>query len=96
MMFEINQIQQCGEPGIGEYSNVPELKAQWFYRFLHETYVWHTLGLGALLYMLGGFPYVAWGMVYTFVICLLDCSHKTVTSFIYLKTKLSKLYFWSI
>ncbi|KAI3806900.1 hypothetical protein L1987_22818 [Smallanthus sonchifolius] len=53
---------KCGEPGIGEYSNVPELKAQWFYRFLHDTYVWHTIGLGAILYMLGGFPYVAWGM----------------------------------
>ncbi|KAI7743864.1 hypothetical protein M8C21_030313, partial [Ambrosia artemisiifolia] len=53
---------KCGEPGIGEYSNVPELKAQWFYRFLHDTYVWHTIALGALLYMLGGFPYLAWGM----------------------------------
>lgn len=25
-----------------EYSNDPELKAQPFYRFLRDTYVWHT------------------------------------------------------
>ncbi|XP_076888049.1 delta-9 acyl-lipid desaturase 2-like [Bidens hawaiensis] len=53
---------KCGESKSGQYSNVPELKAQWFYRFLHDTYVWHTIGLGTLLYVLGGFPYLAWGM----------------------------------
>ncbi|KAL8226138.1 hypothetical protein R6Q57_018695 [Mikania cordata] len=53
---------KCGESKSGQYSNVPELKAQWFYRFLHDTYVWHTIGLGAVLYMLGGLPYLAWGM----------------------------------
>ncbi|KAD6118712.1 hypothetical protein E3N88_09983 [Mikania micrantha] len=53
---------KCGEPEIGVYSNVPELKAQWFYRFLHDTYVWHIIGLGVLLYLVGGYPYLAWGM----------------------------------
>lgn len=53
---------KCGESRSGEHTNVPELKAQWFYRFLHETYVFHTIGLAALLYQLGGFPYLAWGM----------------------------------
>ncbi|KAD6118713.1 hypothetical protein R6Q59_023599 [Mikania micrantha] len=50
------------KPEIGVYSNVPELKAQWFYRFLHDTYVWHIIGLGVLLYFVGGYPYLAWGM----------------------------------
>ncbi|KAK9066069.1 hypothetical protein SSX86_015471 [Deinandra increscens subsp. villosa] len=53
---------KCGESGTGEYSNVPELQSQWFYRFLHQTYFWHTIGLGTILYLLGGFPYLAWGM----------------------------------
>ncbi|KAL8226139.1 hypothetical protein R6Q57_018696 [Mikania cordata] len=53
---------KCGEPEIGVYSNVPELKAQPFYRFLHDTYVWHIIGLGVLLYLAGGYPYLAWGM----------------------------------
>ncbi|XP_076902796.1 delta-9 acyl-lipid desaturase 1-like [Bidens hawaiensis] len=46
----------------GEYSNVPELKAQWFYMFLHETYFWHPTALGVLLYFYGGFPYLVWGL----------------------------------
>nr|XP_043635918.1 delta-9 acyl-lipid desaturase 1-like [Erigeron canadensis] len=53
---------KCGESRSGEFSNVPELKAQWFYRFLHETYMGHLLGLSALLYLYGGLPYLAWGM----------------------------------
>nr|XP_043634783.1 acyl-CoA C20 Delta5-desaturase-like [Erigeron canadensis] len=51
-----------GESKIAEYANVPELKAQWFYRFLHDTYVFQIALLGAILYMLGGFPWLAWGM----------------------------------
>ncbi|GKB89552.1 fatty acid desaturase, type 1 protein [Tanacetum coccineum] len=46
----------------GESSNVPELKLQWFYRFLHSTYFWHPSALAVLLYHYGGFPYLAWGL----------------------------------
>ncbi|XP_024972102.1 delta-9 acyl-lipid desaturase 1-like [Cynara cardunculus var. scolymus] len=53
---------QCGESRGGEYSKVRELKAQWFYRFLHYTYFWHPTALAALLYLHGGFSYLAWGM----------------------------------
>ncbi|KAL4578209.1 hypothetical protein LXL04_014329 [Taraxacum kok-saghyz] len=53
---------KCGESRAGKYSKVPELKAQWFYRFLHDTYFWHPTALSALLYLHGGFPYLAWAM----------------------------------
>ncbi|GKB32455.1 fatty acid desaturase, type 1 protein [Tanacetum coccineum] len=53
---------KVGESRSGEYSNVPELKAQWFYRFLHSTHVWHHALLAILLYLHGGFSYLAWGM----------------------------------
>ncbi|KAD2804807.1 hypothetical protein E3N88_38184 [Mikania micrantha] len=46
----------------GELSNVSELKAQGFYQFLHDTYYWHPTALATLLYLYGGFPYLAWGM----------------------------------
>ncbi|KAM0024356.1 putative fatty acid desaturase domain, acyl-CoA desaturase [Helianthus debilis subsp. tardiflorus] len=48
----------------GEYTNVPELKAQWFYRFLNETYFLHPTALAVLLYFYGGFSYLVWGVVY--------------------------------
>ncbi|KAJ9559803.1 hypothetical protein OSB04_004963 [Centaurea solstitialis] len=54
--------KQCGELRGGEYSKVPELKAQWFYRFLHYTYFWHPTALATLVYLHGGFPYLAWAM----------------------------------
>ncbi|CAH1419389.1 unnamed protein product [Lactuca virosa] len=53
---------KCGEPKGGEYSKVSELKAQLFYRFLHDTYFWHPAALAALLYLRGGFSYLAWAM----------------------------------
>ncbi|KAI7754535.1 hypothetical protein M8C21_028905 [Ambrosia artemisiifolia] len=53
---------KCGESKGGEYSKVPELKAQWFYRFLHDTYFWHPTTLATLLYLYGGLSYLAWGM----------------------------------
>ncbi|KAD6118716.1 hypothetical protein E3N88_09987 [Mikania micrantha] len=62
LLYSEYLAMKCGEPEIGVYSNVPELKAQWFYRFLHDTYVWHIIGLGVLLYLVGGYPYLAWGM----------------------------------
>ncbi|PWA54674.1 fatty acid desaturase, type 1, core [Artemisia annua] len=46
----------------GEDPNVSELKAQWFYRFLQDTYFWHPTAFAILLYLYGGFPYLAWVM----------------------------------
>ncbi|XP_024972106.1 palmitoyl-monogalactosyldiacylglycerol delta-7 desaturase, chloroplastic-like [Cynara cardunculus var. scolymus] len=41
-------------------SNVEDLKSQSFYRFIKRTYVWHVLGFAAIVYALGGFPYLVW------------------------------------
>lgn len=49
---------QCGKP-----NNVGDLEKQPFYKFLQSTYAIHPIALGALLYALGGFPYIVWGMV---------------------------------
>ena len=49
---------QCGGP-----NNVGDLQKQPFYRFLEKTYIIHPIALGALLYGLGGFPFLVWGMV---------------------------------
>ncbi|KAL4626468.1 hypothetical protein ACB092_05G098400, partial [Castanea dentata] len=49
--------ERCGGP-----NNVGDLKKQPFYRFLDKTYVIHPIALGALLYGLGGFPCLVWGM----------------------------------
>ncbi|KAD5508371.1 hypothetical protein E3N88_16095 [Mikania micrantha] len=46
----------------GEYSNAPELRAQWFYRFLYETYFWHPTTFAIMLYLYGGFPYAVWAV----------------------------------
>ncbi|GJT65902.1 fatty acid desaturase, type 1 protein [Tanacetum coccineum] len=62
LFAEFRYSLNVGESRSGEYSNVPELKAQWFYRFLHSTYIWHKITHGILLYILGGFSYLAWGM----------------------------------
>ncbi|KAF5819094.1 putative acyl-CoA desaturase [Helianthus annuus] len=54
----------------GEYTNVPELKAQWFYRFLNETYFLHPTILAVLLYLYGGFSYLVWGVgVRAVIVC---------------------------
>ncbi|KAJ9559588.1 hypothetical protein OSB04_004748 [Centaurea solstitialis] len=37
-----------------------DLKSQAFYRFIKRTYVWHVLGFAAIVYALGGFPYLVW------------------------------------
>ena len=42
---------QCGGP-----SNVSDLEKQTFYKF-------HPIALGTLLYAIGGFPFLVWGMV---------------------------------
>jgi len=43
-------------------SNVPDLRKQWFYRFLAKTYPLHAIVLPAVgLYAWGGLPYLFWG-----------------------------------
>lgn len=44
------------------YSNVQDLKSQPYYRFLQKTELFHLYALAMLLYMIGGFPYIVWGM----------------------------------
>ncbi|GJY84952.1 palmitoyl-monogalactosyldiacylglycerol delta-7 desaturase, chloroplastic-like protein [Tanacetum coccineum] len=51
------QAIQCGEP-----NNVADLEKQPFYRFLRTTYIVHPLAFAILLYALGGFPFIVWGM----------------------------------
>ncbi|KAL9667179.1 hypothetical protein QQ045_001528 [Rhodiola kirilowii] len=50
-------IEKCGEP-----INVNDLKNQAFYRFIEKTYYLHPLSLGPLLYAVGGWPYLVWGL----------------------------------
>ncbi|KAI3906271.1 hypothetical protein MKW92_027198 [Papaver armeniacum] len=46
----------------GEQSNVMDLQKQFFYRFLQRTQPFHIGGLALLLYVIGGLPYLIWGM----------------------------------
>ncbi|GMI82029.1 FATTY ACID DESATURASE B, fatty acid desaturase 5 [Hibiscus trionum] len=46
----------------GEASNVGDLEKQPLYRFLKATYLLHPIACGAVLYALGGFPFLVWGM----------------------------------
>ncbi|XP_042049410.1 palmitoyl-monogalactosyldiacylglycerol delta-7 desaturase, chloroplastic-like [Salvia splendens] len=52
-----NITQRCGEP-----TNVGDLEKQPFYKFLQNTYIFHHVALGALLYAMGGLPFIVWGM----------------------------------
>ncbi|KAL7599807.1 palmitoyl-monogalactosyldiacylglycerol delta-7 desaturase, chloroplastic [Lactuca sativa] len=52
-----NITKRCGEP-----NNVGDLEKQPFYRFLRRTYVAHPVTLALVLYALGGFPFIVWGM----------------------------------
>ncbi|XP_023526548.1 palmitoyl-monogalactosyldiacylglycerol delta-7 desaturase, chloroplastic-like [Cucurbita pepo subsp. pepo] len=57
-LFDTNSIvQRCGEP-----NNVGDLQKQPFYRFIQNTYLLHPIALAALLYAIGGFPFIVWGM----------------------------------
>ncbi|MCL7051055.1 hypothetical protein MKW94_007966 [Papaver nudicaule] len=57
-LFDTDSIlEKCGER-----NNVGDLQKQPFYRFLQKTYVAHPILLGVILYLLGGFPYIVWGM----------------------------------
>ncbi|KAK1312080.1 hypothetical protein QJS10_CPA07g00616 [Acorus calamus] len=49
--------QRCGGT-----NNVRDLEGQPFYRFLRDTYFFHPIALAFLLYAVGGFPFVVWGM----------------------------------
>ncbi|KAF9615607.1 hypothetical protein IFM89_024703 [Coptis chinensis] len=49
--------EKCGEP-----NNVSDLQKQPFYKFLERTYIFHPIALAVLLYVLGGFPFLVWGM----------------------------------
>ncbi|MCD7464131.1 Palmitoyl-monogalactosyldiacylglycerol delta-7 desaturase, chloroplastic [Datura stramonium] len=57
-MFDTNTItERCGKP-----NNVGDLEKQRFYQFVRDTYAIHPVSLAALLYAMGGFPYIVWGM----------------------------------
>ncbi|XP_057732106.1 palmitoyl-monogalactosyldiacylglycerol delta-7 desaturase, chloroplastic-like [Arachis stenosperma] len=57
-LFDTNSIiERCGET-----NNVGDLEKQSFYRFIRSSYIVHPLALGALLYAIGGFPFLVWGM----------------------------------
>lgn len=57
LMFAM-KFSQCGGP-----NNASDLEKQPFYKFLEKTYAFHPVALAALLYALGGFPFLVWGMV---------------------------------
>lgn len=50
-------VERCGGP-----TNASDLEKQPFYKFLENTYAFHPIALGVLLYALGGFPFLVWGM----------------------------------
>src|SRR2546422_6257978 len=40
----------------------PGITDDWFYRFLERTWMWHQLPIGLVLYAIGGWPWVVWGV----------------------------------
>nr|GMD37323.1 palmitoyl-monogalactosyldiacylglycerol delta-7 desaturase, chloroplastic [Ipomoea batatas] len=57
-LFDTNAVvEKCGRP-----ANVGDLEKQPFYKFIEKTYIIHPILLAALLYAVGGFPYIVWGM----------------------------------
>lgn len=57
-LFDTNSVvERCGNP-----TNVADLEKQPFYKFLQSTYVIHPVASAAILYAIGGFPYIVWGM----------------------------------
>lgn len=46
----------------GGRNNVADMESQAYYRFLEKTYILHPIALATVLYAIGGFPYVVWGM----------------------------------
>ncbi|CDO98157.1 unnamed protein product [Coffea canephora] len=57
-LFDTNAVvKRCGNP-----TNVVDLEKQPFYKFLQSTYIIHPMAFAAILYAVGGFPYIVWGM----------------------------------
>lgn len=56
---------QCGGS-----NNAGDLEKQPFYQLIQKTYIAHPIALGVLLYAMGGFPFLVWGMVrMAFIFC---------------------------
>ncbi|XP_052180766.1 palmitoyl-monogalactosyldiacylglycerol delta-7 desaturase, chloroplastic-like [Diospyros lotus] len=57
-LFDTNAVvERCGKP-----NNVGDLEKQPFYRFIQSTYILYPIALAFLLYAVGGFPFIVWGM----------------------------------
>ncbi|KAI3525145.1 hypothetical protein L2E82_02429 [Cichorium intybus] len=57
-LFDTEKIaNMSGDPNI-----IEEMEKQPFYKFLRKTYILHPIALGLLLYALGGFPFIVWGV----------------------------------
>ncbi len=46
----------------GYWYFAPDLAQDRVYRFLNKTHVWHNVLLGLILFALGGWPFVVWGI----------------------------------
>lgn len=46
---------------VSNRSNAADMAGQPFYRFLATTYAWHVAASAAVLYALGGLPFLVWG-----------------------------------
>ncbi|KAL0547466.1 hypothetical protein IC582_017402 [Cucumis melo] len=46
----------------GRPKNAEDLQKQAFYRFIRRTYILHHFGLAIILYVVGGLPFLVWGM----------------------------------
>ncbi|KAG2486827.1 hypothetical protein HYH03_014510 [Edaphochlamys debaryana] len=46
---------------VSNRSNADDLEAQWYYRWLRDTYMWHVVAQLGLLFAFGGLPAVVWG-----------------------------------
>ncbi|KAF6170856.1 hypothetical protein GIB67_015808 [Kingdonia uniflora] len=57
-----NSSTSGGSDMCGNHNNVKDLEMQAYYRFLRRTQYVHPNAFVALLYALGGFPYIIWGM----------------------------------
>eukprot|EP00245_Coleochaete_scutata_P005279 TRINITY_DN18721_c0_g1_i1.p1 TRINITY_DN18721_c0_g1~~TRINITY_DN18721_c0_g1_i1.p1 ORF type:complete len:412 (+),score=34.49 TRINITY_DN18721_c0_g1_i1:113-1348(+) len=47
---------------VGKRSNIADLENDPFYNWIEKTYPFHPIGMAVLLYALGGFPYLVWGV----------------------------------
>ena len=46
---------------VADRSNASDMASQPFYRWIADTYGWHVVGSAALLFALGGLPWLVWG-----------------------------------